>query len=1007
MPELISRFLKWALRWIRYVYFLRFSLILWTFSLVLLYLNGSGMKTLTSGLFVPEYNSGYFCVAFFLVSEGFVALIIARLVAINGPERWNEKVPSFLKKLLVDDDGFWYWETGALALSQAPTAVVFLYILGNSQGEGVPSVRIWPGFLLGAIAAGFIWWAANAWFYLTYDVPPELRSEAALREEAARSLKLGKNAARTMLFPRAWFGLLRPGTPLREDGTQPRTTLESAVTILRRGATRRMENDPSPRWLPLGRVLLWPYKALLRFLRLLDRAIGLTGYFYGARDREGDREPIPDTDRSLYEGHIFAIMATIVFVTLYLLVWALAAPVPAPWMAYCLFAVVGAGAFMAVAVVYSARPAHRLLAVGGARTRSGLRLWKTWIGFGLLIFLVLIIGLYGFTAPERFPVLATVIIVVTLTCWTLAGFAFFADRYRIPVITAIVVLTLLPRMAGLYGDHEEHYFSTVAYSPGAIDTQQKLNALAPTPAEILEARLSALDQAAPDQPLIVVTSTGGGLHASAWTSAVLAELEIKFGQQHDSFHPHVLMMSTVSGGSVGLLSYLREINDPAPDWIRMQTVAQCSSLEAVGWGLIYFDMPKALVPLAPYALPTSPGDGDLDLTPLLKDRSWALRKGFARNVNDWYCARQRQIVQDVFALNGYSGPSPEPCQLRSKTSDCRAQTRGIENALTLRKLSPDGSGARPAFTMNTTSVEQGARFLLANYRVPQYPLDSTSGYPSQSFLDTFGCCKDRVFDLPLATAAQLSATFPYISSAARAPKSADVHSVHFVDGGYYDNDGTASVLEFLRYALARPEDVQPADQALQHKILDRLDLHPLHIVLIEIRNSPDPELQESAENTEALNHGGGLGAVAVDWNLFDQVTAPLAGFWNAGHESVTGRNRASLSLLERVLWPRLLVHRIVFDDRNAGEEVGTDPLSWSLTPRQRKEVLTSACPRNMRGKYEEAWDWFQRSPGDWQSDFKVETPLTPAVPKSNAAVPAGAKTPLKPGEPGTAPSPRH
>ena len=29
--------------------------------------------------------------------------------------------------------------------------------------------------------------------------------------------------------------------------------------------------------------------------------------------------------------------------------------------------------------------------------------------------------------------------------------------------------------------------------------------------------------------------------------------------------------------------------------------------------------------------------------------------------------------------------------------------------------------------MNTTSVEQGARFLLANYRVPQYPLDSTAG----------------------------------------------------------------------------------------------------------------------------------------------------------------------------------------------------------------------------------------------------------------------------------------
>jgi hypothetical protein len=310
--------------------------------------------------------------------------------------------------------------------------------------------------------------------------------------------------------------------------------------------------------------------------------------------------------------------------------------------------------------------------------------------------------------------------------------------------------------------------------------------------------------------------------------------------------------------------------------------------------------------------------------------------------------------------------------------------------------------------MNTTSVEQGARFLLANYRVPQYPLDSTAGYPSQSFLDTFGCCKDRVFDLPLVTAAQMSATFPYISSAARAPKAADAHSVHFVDGGYYDNDGTASVLEFLRYALARPEEMQRAERQLQQKIYERLNAHKLRIVLVEIRNSPDPEVEESAENTEALNHGGGMGAVAADWNLFDQVTGPLAGFWNAGHASVTGRNRASLSLLERVFRPQLMIHRIVFDDRNAGEEVGTDPLSWSLTPRQRREVLTSSCPKNMRGKYDEAWDWFHRSADEWKSDSDFVSPLAPAdTTKSNAIVPAGATTSLKPGTPGTEAAPKH
>jgi hypothetical protein len=982
---------------------MRFSVILWTFSLLLLYLNGSGMKTVTSGLFVPEYNSGYFCVAFFLVSEGFVALIIARLVTINGPDRWNEKVPPLLKKLLLDESGRWYWETWALILSQAPTLIVFLYMFGNSQREGVSALSIWPGFLSGSAAATFIWWAANAWFYLTYEVP-----ESVLRE-GYRSIKLGKNAARTMLFPRAWFGLLPPGTPLRIDGMQSTATLESATTILRRGAGLPGRPLTGTRWALLGKIVLWPYSTLLWFLRLVDDAIGLTGYLYSATDREADPERNTKPDRSLYEGHLFAIMSTVVFLTLYLLVWAVAAPVPALWTSVAIFLIVVVGAVIAVTVLFSARSGVAFLKpVTMPQPKSRLWIWKTWIALGLLIFLFLIAGLYFATSPERFPVLATVIIVVTLACWSLAGVAFFADRYRIPVLTAILILTLLPRLTGLYGDHEEHYFSTVAYTPASVvDGSQNLNSTALTPSEIVNARLSAIDMNAADQPLIIVTATGGGLHASAWTSAVLAQLEIRFAQQHESFHNHVLLMSTVSGGSVGLLAYLREINDPAPDWIRMQTVAQCSSLEAVGWGLVYYDIPKDFLPLAPYALPTSSGDGDLDQTALFKDRSWALRKGFARNVNDRYCAAERKNVQAVFSLNGYGGPTPDRCQEDSRSADCRLETRIIENNLTLRKLFPNDSGTRPAFTMNTTSVEQGARFLLANYRVPQYPLDSTAGYPSQSFLDTFGCCKDRVFDLPLATAAQLSATFPYISSATRAPKTADVHSVHFVDGGYYDNDGTASVLEFLRYALTQPEEMQPVDQPLQQRLALYLAAHPMRIVLIEIRNSADPEMQESAENTEALNHGGGMGAVAADWNWFDQVTAPLEGFWGAGHESVTGRNRASLSLLERVFRNQVLIHRIVFDDRNAGEEVGTDPLSWSLTPRQRNEVLTSSCPRNMRGKYDEAWDWFHRERQNWNSDSDLGTQLAPAqASQSNATVPAGATAPVKPGAPGTETPPK-
>jgi hypothetical protein len=1045
MLALISRFLNSALRWVRYLYFLRFSLILWTFSLLLLFLNGSGAKTVTSGLFVPEFMSGYFCVAFFLVSEGFVALIVARLVAINGPDRWNEGLPPLLKRLLVDDDARWWVETVSLILSQVPTAIVFFSILGNSQQEGVHADRVWKGFLAGVPAAVFIWMAANAWFYLIYEVPEPFRLDGLdqlprdslnirqkrrlerIEKDRLTTIQIGKNAARTMLFPRAWFPLQGANEPIDDQ----KKTLESATTVLRLG-TRKVEwgtESGTPAGRLFGRILRWPYEALQWILGKFDDAIGLTGYFYVIPKPERVEGEEGRSYRILFEGHIFAVIATIVFITLCLLVWAGGAPVPAvrTWMV--IYAFMFAGSLIAVGIVLSA----------GAVGRSfWSALWKWAICFGLLAFAIVVYILYHRTMPERFPVLATVIIVGTLACWALGAIAFFADRYRIPVITTILILTLLSRVSGLYGGHEEHYFSTLAYSvppasQDAASAQAKdpksavtWNVITPTPAQVLLQRLNQnAARNSADEPLIIVTATGGGLHASAWTSAVLAQLENRFAREHDRFHDHVLLMSTVSGGSVGLLSYMREINSPNPDWVRMQTVAQCSSLEAVAWGLIFYDTPKAVVPAVPFLFPTSDGDGDLVKSPLFKDRTWALRRALARNLNNQYCFNERENVRTVFRLGEYPpGSNPPPLAgnpganpaptitLPAQMEDCQGKKPNADpdeiNDLTLRKLSPDACGSRPAFTMNTTTVEQGARFLLANYRLPQYPLDESSGYPSQSFLDAFGCCKKQLFDLPLVTAAQMSATFPYISSAARAPNTLDNHSVHFVDGGYYDNDGTASALEFLRYALAQPDKTRDPDKDLQNQIYAKLTAdHPLHILLIEIRNSTDPVNQESAQNTAALAHGGGVGANAVDWNLFDQVMAPLAGFWHAGHESVTGRNRAALSLLEVALHEKLRVHRIVFDDQNSEEQVGTDPLSWSLTPRQRYEVLTSSCPKNMRGKYDLAWEWFKKSNKEWASDSDSGSQLEQAdSAKFNPEIPAGATTAPSPGTIGTVPAPK-
>ena len=143
----------------------------------------------------------------------------------------------------------------------------------------------------------------------------------------------------------------------------------------------------------------------------------------------------------------------------------------------------------------------------------------------------------------------------------------------------------------------------------------------------------------------------------------------------------------------------------------MQIAAQCSSLEAVGWGFAYYDLPKAFVPVLPYFIPPSSGDGDLDKSPLFKDRTWSLRKGFSRNAYNEFC------VDTWHRDHGEPVAGGLRMRLASRMKQ-QSDAEELEKKLTLRSLLPSKNNIFPAFTMNTTSYEDGLRFLLANYRIP-------------------------------------------------------------------------------------------------------------------------------------------------------------------------------------------------------------------------------------------------------------------------------------------------
>jgi hypothetical protein len=486
-----------------------------------------------------------------------------------------------------------------------------------------------------------------------------------------------------------------------------------------------------------------------------------------------------------------------------------------------------------------------------------------------------------------FPALASILVIANFGLWFLAGLSFLLDRYRVSVVVISCLLIFGPKQCDSRSG--EHY-----YAVKALDAPVS----APSPADVLTSRLTD-----PDKPYIIVTASGGGIHAAAWTAQVMHLLETKFAEDPDlatakyTFHDHLLLASGVSGGSDGLMPYLLEYTvspggfSDAGSMTRITAPPACSGLEAVAWGLEYYDLYRLLFTTEfPFSL----------LGDERPDRSWALAEAFNRNLHDVNCkddATGAQPNANHFSLN--------------------------DAAILLRQ------GKMPAFTFNTTSEETGNRFLLSDYTVPPPQPNpdklETDFVPSQSFLEVYAqksdCGKTADgkpcnADLPLATAARLSATFPYVSSGTRIPPRYSAQAYHFLDGGYFDNDGTASVIEFLKSALDGNQARCPAGSAKHCRIL-----------LLEIRDGGD--LSQESEDDE-LNQ-----LKAKDWKIGAQITAPPKGLWNSGHVSIARRNRRELCLLQRA-YPQIEIHHIVFPIYTLADKY--QPLSWKLTQQQETDI---------------------------------------------------------------------
>ncbi|MFA6044452.1 MAG: hypothetical protein WC718_05660 [Phycisphaerales bacterium] len=325
-----------------------------------------------------------------------------------------------------------------------------------------------------------------------------------------------------------------------------------------------------------------------------------------------------------------------------------------------------------------------------------------------------------------------------------AMLVYFSDVVRLPLVTLFFAIAMLWQALNLNDNHTVRSIPSGAPSVQAAVMQPK--DLGTHFREWLAARpdLAAYTDAHKPYPVILVSAEGGGIYA-AYTSAIalsrLQDLDPRFAT-------HLFATSGVSGGSVGTSVFgamaVHGFPRSAPSPGSPETQGPC---EAMASKVLEHDL---LSPLLAGALFPDLVQQFIPFPIGAFDRATPLEQG----------------LEAAFDGAGGKGEMTHP----------------IDTLL--------GSPASniPAMYFNTTCVETGG---LAY--VGPYPILANGAYPDADLADAWR----PTSSVRLSTAAVLSARFPLVTPAGKVNTGFDQNMrplVHrFVDGGYFDNPGTATL----------------------------------------------------------------------------------------------------------------------------------------------------------------------------------------------------------------------
>ena len=455
--------------------------------------------------------------------------------------------------------------------------------------------------------------------------------------------------------------------------------------------------------------------------------------------------------------------------------------------------------------------------------------------------------------PAALPALAWVFFFVTMTVWVLSGVTYCIDRWRIPLFSLILVAIIL---TGGNSKTDNYYRSCPAGGPQAnaerypyCPSEDPLNEPRPKPRDLLQLRQ-------PAGKLVLVSAPGGGIQSAAWTTFVLWKLDEASGGR---LIPNVGAISSVSGGSVGIF-HLAAAGFKAKQAFLHATQP---TIDDVAWGYMVPDQQRIFLPY---------------IRNSVIDRGWALE-----------CASERAAERD--------------------------ECRNHESPLNLDSPEIKPSANVPALIMNATMMERGgpivfstSEFLPPDPQTPNAPLPTCgpkiAGFGMQDFTELYGR------RIRLMTAARLSASFPYVSPAARTfdlePLCPDYH---LQDGGYFDNYGIFSLITWLRHGLEPFGDHPPFNK----------------ILLIRLNAFPEGQVYPTV----------------AGWR--GQLVYPPEGFLHARDTAQQNAGDTAVEILSDQLkgqgihlQPADFRYEVKGTTPQIEKACSNPPLNWVLTPRQKE-----------------------------------------------------------------------